>query len=86
MHRHHAVFGALLIVTSLATTAGALGAPRGDGDTLDARICALLPTPEEERWLEVPWRLDLLAARAESAATGKPIYLWLMNGDPCGCT
>jgi hypothetical protein len=37
-------------------------------------------------WEEVPWRLDLLAAREESRASGRPLFFWAMNGHPCGCT
>ncbi|MCI0652310.1 MAG: hypothetical protein L0Z55_10550 [Planctomycetes bacterium] len=54
--------------------------------TLDARIALVLPRPGELRWLEIPWRTDLLAARAEAAFARKPLFLWVMNGHPLGCT
>ena len=44
------------------------------------------PTAEETRWLQIPWRTNLWQARIEAAATGKPIYLWEMDGHPLGCT
>jgi hypothetical protein len=37
-------------------------------------------------WQSIPWRLDLAAARAEAASTGRPLFFWAMNGHPCGCT
>jgi len=39
-----------------------------------------------EPWETIPWRADLLAARDEAIAGGKPLFLWAMNGHPLGCT
>lgn len=55
-------------------------------EDLDARVKAVMPTAAEERFLAIPWRLDLTDARVDSARTKKPIFLWLMNGHPMGCT
>jgi len=54
--------------------------------SLDEKISPLLPKPEEERWLQVPWRSDFAAARAEANREGKPLFLWMMDGNPLGCT
>jgi hypothetical protein len=54
-------------------------------DRLDEKIAPLLPKPEEERWLKIPWRADFAAARAEANRGGKPLFLWLMDGNPLGC-
>jgi hypothetical protein len=54
--------------------------------TLDDRIAALMPRPEEERWKQVPWRTNLMAARDEAQRVGKPVFLWIMVGNPQGCT
>lgn len=54
--------------------------------TLDDRIKSVLPKPEEERWLQIPWRTSIMAARVESQKLGKPMFLWIMNGHPLGCT
>jgi hypothetical protein len=40
----------------------------------------------EEKWQTIPWRVDLLEARALAAKQGKPLFLWSMNGHPLGCT
>jgi hypothetical protein len=53
---------------------------------LDAKIAPILPRPEEEKWLSIPWRTDLNQARADAASEGKPMFFWIMNGDPMGCT
>jgi len=50
------------------------------------KIDALWPGPEEEKWMEVGWRLDLFAARQEASNKNKPIFMWMMNGHPTGCT
>lgn len=49
-------------------------------------VAAMLPSAEEERWLETEWRTDLLRARREANATGRPMFMWLMDGNPLGCT
>ena len=40
------------------------------------------PQSGESRWLEVPWFLDLHAARQKAAAEGKPMILWSGGGAP----
>lgn len=74
----------LLLTCSLVSV---LAAPAvSHAPDLDARIAALLPTSEENRFLQVPWRINLMQARVESQQTGKPIFLWIMVGNPQGCT
>lgn len=55
-------------------------------DDLDAKISSVLPTADEERWLSIPWRTDLWEARRDAQADGKPLFMWMMNGHPMGCT
>ena len=45
----------------------------------------IIPSKVESRWLEIDWKTDLWEARKEAARTGKPIYLWEMDGHPLGC-
>jgi hypothetical protein len=54
--------------------------------SLDEKISPLLPKPDEERWLKIPWRSDFAAARAEADREGRPLFLWMMDGNPLGCT
>ncbi len=38
------------------------------------------PQPGESRWMELPWFLDLHAARQKAAAEGKPLFLYSAGG------
>lgn len=42
--------------------------------------------PKGERWMEIPWQTDLLAARQKAAREKKPLLMWIMDGHPLGCT
>lgn len=80
----HALFpiaASLLLVTAVAAQQPA----RPAGSTLKKRVQEILPTAEEERWLQIPWRTNLSEARRDAAKEGKPILLWVMNGNPLGC-
>jgi hypothetical protein len=44
----------------------------------------ILPTAEESGWSDIPWLLDLHAARVKAAAEGKPLLIWHMAGEPLG--
>lgn len=54
--------------------------------SLDTKIASILPTREEDRWLNVPWRTNLTQARLEAQTLNRPMFLWIMNGHPMGCT
>ena len=75
------------IAGSLACAAmGPASAPAGaQGRDWESRLNALLPTPEEDRWLGIPWRVSLPEAIAEATRAGRPIMAWVMNGNPLGC-
>jgi hypothetical protein len=38
------------------------------------------PRPGESRWMEIPWLIDLHAARKKAAAEGKPICVMSGGG------
>ena len=54
--------------------------------SLDSKIKSVLPTAEEDKWMQIPWRLNLMQARQDAVRSGKPMFLWIMNGHPMGCT
>jgi hypothetical protein len=54
--------------------------------TLEEKIAGVLPKASEELWNTIPWRFDFAAARVEANREGKPIFVWMMNGNPLGCT
>ncbi|MBI2811011.1 MAG: hypothetical protein HYX67_09315 [Candidatus Melainabacteria bacterium] len=53
---------------------------------LDSKIAATVPTKDEDRWLTIPWRTNLMKARLEAQILNRPLFLWIMNGNPMGCT
>jgi hypothetical protein len=53
---------------------------------LEAKIAAVQPDAAEQAFLQIPWRLNVMEARAESLRTGKPLFAWEMNGHPLGHT
>lgn len=57
----------------------------GPAGSLDRKIAAALPTAAEDRWLKIPWRANVMEARTEAQRQGKPVFLWVMDGNPLGC-
>lgn len=53
---------------------------------LDQKIDSVLPKPEEERWLRINWQSNIMKARLESQHAGKPMLIWVMDGNVLGCT
>ena len=48
-------------------------------------LAAIKARPEELRWASIPWQTDLWEARHLAHASGKPLFMWAMNGNPLGC-
>ena len=57
-----------------------------DESTFREVLGRIVAAPEESRWREIPWQTDIRDACRIAAETGKPIFLWAMNGNPLGCT
>lgn len=49
-------------------------------DTFASFQKQIRPQPGESRWLEIPWLLDLHAARRQAAAAGKPLFVYSGGG------
>jgi len=43
------------------------------------------PNPDEEKFMQIPWMIDLWEARKKAASDDRPILLWEMDGHPLGC-
>lgn len=43
------------------------------------------PNPDEEKFMQIPWMIDLWEARKKAAYDDRPILLWEMDGHPLGC-
>ncbi len=53
---------------------------------LDRKIAPILPRAEEESFLQIPWEINLMQARAKSQQVGRPMLVWVMTGHVLGCT
>jgi hypothetical protein len=53
---------------------------------LRAKVDLVLPKEGEERWLRIGWQPNLMRARQESQRVGKPMLIWIMDGNVLGCT
>lgn len=49
-------------------------------------LFAAVQQDHDAPWRTIPWRIDLLAAQREAAASGRPLFVWAMDGHPLGCT
>ena len=54
-----------------------------NADTFPQLHKQIRPQPGESRWLELPWLIDLHAARQKAAAEGKPLFV-LSGGGATG--
>lgn len=53
---------------------------------LHAKVESVLPRAEEERWIHIPWRTNLMQARLDAQRHAKPMLIWIMDGNVLGCT
>jgi hypothetical protein len=81
-----------LILASVLVVIGHVGQSQAQSSArpvfdpaLEKKIDSVLPSQEEERWLQIPWRTDLSQALTDARRSGKPVLLWVMNGNPLGC-
>ncbi len=58
----------------------------GSNWTLEQKIASVLPKKEEQRFLEIPWQSNVLAARSLAQQTNKPMFIWIMDGNVLGAT
>jgi len=53
---------------------------------LDSKIATVLPSAKEDAWLNIGWHTNLMQARVLAQDEQRPMFLWVMNGHPLGCT
>jgi hypothetical protein len=46
----------------------------------------VVPTEDELRWTQIPWRTSFWGAVTEAQRQDRPILAWMMNGHPLACT
>lgn len=52
---------------------------------LDKEIATIMPAAGENKWMEIPWRTNIVDALEEAKKVNKPVFYWVMNGNPLGC-
>jgi hypothetical protein len=78
--------GTSLLLAGLLNSTALAQAPAAvklDADTFAPLQKQIRPQPGESRWLELPWLIDLHAARQKAAAEGKPLFV-LSGGGATG--
>ena len=55
-------------------------------EPLEKRFDLVLPRASEETWRAVGWRTNLMEAREIAQQQRRPVFLWIMVGNPQGCT
>ena len=53
---------------------------------LEERFELVMPNESEEAWRAVAWRTNLMGARELAQEQKRPLFLWIMVGNPHGCT
>lgn len=66
--------------------AAVLFAAPAAGPALDKKVASVMPTATEDKWMEIPWRSNVLKAVLEAQESKKPLFFWVMNGNPLGAT
>lgn len=56
------------------------------GATFLEDLRLLQPTQSDDAWSRIPWRTQIMEALRESSQSNKAILLWIMVGNPQGCT
>ena len=79
----HAPIIGLILVTSIAAVAQTV--PEITPTEFQKLQETVLPKCQE-KWQTVPWKTSLVEARDLAATSGKPLFMWSMNGHPLGCT
>src|SRR5688572_15065387 len=94
---HRTLSAALLAAVFLTLIGAASRAADLNGTPVPSFEIASLPAeqwsklhagvfPPAEKWTQIPWETDITAARQRAAREGKPLFLWIMDGHPLGCT
>lgn len=74
------------VLALLSLSQALVAAPAIEQKDFPTLHALMQPTAEELKWQQIPWQTNLWDARRLAAETGKPIYLWEMDGHPLGCT
>jgi hypothetical protein len=77
------LLGVSLLIGGVAQAQPAPAEVKLSAETFPKLHKQIRPQPGESRWLELPWLIDLHAARQKAAAEGKPLFV-LSGGGATG--
>ncbi len=80
---------ALLVLSRLVLlSAPALQAQDAEpsAQPFDKRFALVMPSASEESWRAVGWHTSLMEARKLAQEQNRPVFLWIIVGNPHGCT
>lgn len=55
-------------------------------DLLDKKLKEICPSGRSEAFRQIPWHTNLVEAAREARETKRPLFVWVMDGHPLGCT
>lgn len=56
------------------------------GQEFVSNLKSLQPAKSDDAWKAIPWMTNIMAARKRSVKEKLPILMWIMVGNPQGCT
>ena len=77
---------AIFVILALPANLSAQTSEANRDESFENRFERVLPTESEETWRAVGWRTNLMEAREVAQQLNRPIFLWIMVGNPHGCT
>lgn len=80
MHRHLLAAGMIFFV--VGSDVGAQQQTRPALEDLQRTAAVIKPSPDELRWRQIPWVLDLAKGQGLAAREERPIFLWVTGDDP----
>ena len=79
MNRVYMSAGLLL---ACAVTGWAQPPARPTLEELEKRAAILRPKPEEQKWLQIPWLVDVTEGVRLAKEEKRPIFLWATTDEP----
>lgn len=82
MQAKRSTIAAALAISLAATTAIAAEPSRSDQADLERKAAAVRATAAEMNFLKIPWETDLFEGFRAAEMEKRPVFLYLITGDP----
>jgi len=76
------VFVMASLLLSCAVSTWAQAPVRPTLEELEQRAAILRPKPEEQKWLQIPWLVDVTEGMRLAKEEKRPIFLWATTDEP----